>query len=182
MTFSKLMLYWPTVFWTMVPPSLENLSSCATRSTPVDGCLSPEYDLMLSGMAVCSPRLSRKTYLQGVAVGKLQSGTMWMPVVLTARIGVFRLSARGCTPTAELDSVGPRRAISWSCWIIVCACCDDCALSEASSRTSSEIWAPLTPSEPLICSTASTMPSRLWGPYTPPAPVIDSRAPNLMVL
>src|SRR6266851_1994548 len=71
MTFSRLMLYWPTVSWTILPPSLENLSSCATRSTPVEGCLSSEYDLMLSGMAVCSPRLSRKTYLQGVADGRV---------------------------------------------------------------------------------------------------------------
>src|SRR5438128_118613 len=80
------MLYWPTVLWTILPPSLENLSSWATRSTPVFGCWSSAYALMLSGMAVSSPRLSRNTYLQGVVSGNLQSGTMWMPVVLTATI------------------------------------------------------------------------------------------------
>src|SRR3989442_161355 len=65
---------------------------------------------MLVGIADSSPRLSRKTYLHGSVLGKLQSGTMWIPVVLTARIGILKLSAKGCTATAELESVGPRRA------------------------------------------------------------------------
>src|SRR5207248_515405 len=99
---------------------------------------------MLSGIAVCSPRLSRNTYLQGVAAGKLQSGTMWMPVVLTARIGVFKLSARGCTPTAELESVGPSSARSWSCSIMVWASRADWALYAASSLTVSVIIDHLT--------------------------------------
>src|SRR5215472_9068423 len=106
---------------------------------------------MLSGIAVCSPRLSRKTYLHGVSDGKLQSGTMWIPVVLTARIGVFKFSDRGCTATAELDNVGPSTAITWDSWIRPCAFCADCALSEASSSTVRSILAPLTPPEALIC-------------------------------
>src|SRR2546423_14101158 len=109
------MLYCPTVSCTILPPSLENLSSCATSRTPVFGCLSLTYALMLSGMAVCSPRLSRKTYLHGVGSGLLQLGTMLMPVVLTARIGVFSFSASGGTPTAEVDRVGPSRDMTWGC-------------------------------------------------------------------
>src|SRR5437868_8883244 len=58
----SVMLYWPTVFWTILPPSLENLSSLATSRTPVLGWASLTYDLMLSGIAVSSPRLSLKTY------------------------------------------------------------------------------------------------------------------------
>ena len=87
-----------------------------------------------------------------------------MPVVLTARIGVFKLSASGCTATAELERVGPRTAMTWFDWISVCAFCADCALSEASSSTVSSILAPLTPPEALICLTASIAPSRLCGP------------------
>src|SRR5450759_4292921 len=137
---------------------------------------------MLSGIAVSSPRLSRNTYLHGVLDGKLQLGTMLMPVVRTATMGVLRLSASGCTPTAELESVGPRSARSRSCWIIVCATWDDCVLSEASSLTVSAICAPLTPPELLICFTARFMPSRPCGPYTPPAPVMERMAPSLIVL
>src|SRR6266576_2299736 len=110
---------------------------------------------MLAGIADSSPRLSRKTYLQGTVDGALQLGTMLMPVVLTARIGILKLSASGCTATAELDSVGPRRAKSWPCWIRVCATWADCALSEASSLTSSEILTPFTPRELLTLSTTS---------------------------
>src|SRR5450759_2405341 len=164
MVLSSWMLYWPTVAWTIVPPSLENLSSCATSSTPVLGCESAAYDLMLSGIAVSSPRLSRNTYLQGTVDGALQLGTMLMPVVLTARMGVLRLSASGCTATAELDSVGPSRARSCSSWISFCATWADCALSDASSLIVSAICAPLTPPELLICFTARFIPSRLWGP------------------
>src|ERR1700720_2505550 len=116
---------------------------------------------MLSGIAVSSPRLSRNTYLHGVVFGKLQLGTMLMPVVLTARIGVLRLSASGCTATAEFESVGPRSARSWSDWIMVWATVADWALSEASSLTVSAIVAPLTPPALFIWSTASIMPSRL---------------------
>jgi len=87
-----------------------------------------------------------------------------MPVVLTASIGVLRLSARGWTATAELDSVGPRRAMTWSCWIKVWATAADCALSDASSLTVSEIWAPLTPPEALICFTARFIPFCPCGP------------------
>src|SRR4029077_7140171 len=141
---------------------------------------------MLSGIAVSSPRLSRNTYLHGAVFGlaavQLQSGTMWMPVVLTARIGVFRLSARGCTATAEFESVGPSRARSCDDWISVCAFWAEVAASEASSCTSRSIIAPLTPPAALICLTASMAPSRLWGPYTPPAPVTENPAPNLIFL
>ena len=68
--------------------------------------------LMLAGIADSSPRLSRKTYLQGTVDGALQLGTMLIPVVLTARIGILKLSASGCTATAEFERVGPRRASS----------------------------------------------------------------------
>src|ERR1700682_3673739 len=137
---------------------------------------------MLAGMAVCSPRLSRNTYLHGVVDGALQLGTMLMPVVLTARMGVFRLSASGWTPTAELDRVGPRSARSSSCWISFWASWVDCALSEASSFLVSAICAPRTPPELLICLTASSAPFQLCGPYTLPAPVMDRMAPILIVL
>src|ERR1700693_4573512 len=106
---------------------------------------------MLAGIAVCSPRLSRNTYLHGVVLGELavqlQSGTMWIPVVLTARIGVLRLSASGCAPTAEFESVGPRSARARSPWFIV-----------------GGMFAPRMPPPALICLTARFMPSRLCGP------------------
>src|SRR5579864_8544525 len=104
-----------------------------------------------------------------------------MPVVLTARIGTFRLSASGCTPTAELDSVGPRSASTLFCWMRVCALAAEVGLSDVSSWTVRLICAPLTPPDPLIWSTASIMPSRLCGPYTPPAPVIERMAPSWIV-
>src|SRR5258708_7759531 len=105
---------------------------------------------MLSGIAVSSPRLSRNTYRHGTVLGKLQLGTMLMPVVLTARIGVRCCSASGWTATAELESVGPRRARSWSDRIIVWATWADCDWVEASSFTVSSIVAPLTPPALLI--------------------------------
>ncbi len=80
---------------------------------------------MLAGIADSSPRLSRKTYLQGTVDGALQLGTMLIPVVLTARIGILKLSASGWTATAELDSVGPSRASGWTCWKRVWATCWD---------------------------------------------------------
>src|SRR5438445_13647518 len=119
---------------------------------------------MLVGMAVSSPRLSRKTYLQGTVDGALQLGTMLMPVVLTARIGILKLSASGWTATAELESVGPRRASSCPCWISVCATWADCGRSEASSLVSRVILAPFTPPELLIFSTARSMPFFELGP------------------
>ena len=42
MVLSSWMLYVPTVAWTILPPSLENLSSWATSSTPVLGWASSE--------------------------------------------------------------------------------------------------------------------------------------------
>src|SRR5438046_9426168 len=99
--------------------------------------------MMLSGIAVCSPRLSRKMYLHGVVDGALQSGTMWMPVVLVASIGVFRLSASGCAPTAELDSVGPSSARTWFCWISDCVFCEEIAWSEVWSSSVRSLWGPL---------------------------------------
>src|SRR5437764_596104 len=75
---------------------------------------------MLVGIAVSSPRLSRKTYLPGSVLGKLQSGTMWMAVVLTARIGMLMLSASGCTATA-----GSRRVAGLNCrpaWLAPSRC------------------------------------------------------------
>src|SRR5260370_30479163 len=138
---------------------------------------------MLSGIAVSSPRLSRNTYLHGVVVGfaavQLQSGTMWIPLVLTARIGVFKLSARGGTATAELDSVGPSSARTWFDSIRVWAFACEVALSEVSSSKEISIIAPLTPPDALICLAASFMPSRLCGPYTSPAPGMDTTAPSL---
>src|SRR5216684_2893774 len=119
---------------------------------------------MLAGIADSSPRLSRKTYLQGTVDGALQLGTMLMPVVLTARIGILKLSASGCTATAEFERVGPRSASSCPPWMRVCATCADWALSEASSRVSSEILAPLTPPELLIISTARSAPFLELGP------------------
>src|SRR6202165_1221581 len=139
---------------------------------------------MLSGIAVCSPRLSRNTYLHGVELGlatvQLQSGTMWIPVVLTARIGVLSSSASGWTATAEFDSVGPKRARSRDAVISVCAFWADVAAREASSWTSRSIIAPLTPPEALICLTASRAPSRLCGPSTAPAAQVDRTAPELL--
>ncbi len=76
---------------------------------------------MLAGIADSSPRLSRKTYLQETVDGALQFGTMLMPVVLTARIGILKLSANGWTATAELERVGPRSASNWPCWMRVWA-------------------------------------------------------------
>src|SRR5260370_40561611 len=108
--------------------------------------------------------LSRNTYLQGSVDGALQFGPRLMLVVLTARIGVLRLSGSGCTGTAELDRVGPSSARSCSSWISFCATWADCALSEASSLIVRAICAPFTPPEPLICLTARFIPSRLWGP------------------
>src|SRR3984893_7867296 len=130
---SSWMPYWPTVPATMVPPSFENLSSLATISTPVFGCFMSEYTLMLAGIAASSPRLSRKTYVQGTVEGALQLGTMLIPVVLTARIGILRLSASGWTATAELDSVGPRRANGWGWWEIVCAARRHSIISQGAS-------------------------------------------------
>src|SRR5260370_41603126 len=58
---SRLMLYLLTVGSTILPPSLEDLSSCATRSTPGLGGASFAEDWMLSWIAGASPRLSRDT-------------------------------------------------------------------------------------------------------------------------
>src|SRR5207253_8058149 len=141
---------------------------------------------MLSGIAVCSPRLSRNTYLHGVGLGfagvQLQSGTRWVPVVLTARTGVFKVSARGWTATTEFDSVGPSRARTWFCPISVWAFALEVAWSEASSSKDRSIVAPLTPPEALICLTASFIPSRLCGQYTPPALVMVRMVARLVVL
>src|ERR1700726_301894 len=119
---------------------------------------------ILVGMAVSSPRLSRNTYLQGTVDGKLQSGTMLMPVVLTARMGILKLSASGCTATAEFERVGPRSASSCPPCINVWATCADWALSDASPRVSSEIFAPRTPPELLIVSAARSAPFFELGP------------------
>src|SRR5207253_1625451 len=148
---------------------------------------------MLSGIAVCSPRLSRNTYLHGVGLGfagvQLQSGTRWVPVVLTARTGVFKVSARGWTATAEFDSVGPSRARTWFCPISVWAFALEVAWSEASSSKDRSIVAPLTPpdeivvivqlNQPAVVATPSggsaTAECRAWGADTADSPPGASR-------